>query len=99
MNRMRIGATLVGKSETRYTPAGLAVQESTFRFAGAVVEANAERTLDFEFEGVAVGEIANRLNKVALGVTLQLDGFIAPRSKRSRRLRVHITEYSLESGS
>ncbi len=91
-------ASLVGREATRYTPTGLAVVESSFLFDGEVVEAGTARTLRFEFDALAIGEVAARLQRQALGTTVDLTGFVAPRSRRSRRLRVHITEYTESTG-
>lgn len=94
MNEVRISATPVARSALRYTPAGVAVAEGSFRFGGAVREAGADRSLDFEFAGVAVGPIAVALEREPLGQPLTISGFIAPRTRRSTRLIVHITEYT-----
>lgn len=92
-NRLTLAARLIRLGTARYTPAGLRVQEFGFHFAGTVVEAMSERQLDFEFDAVAVGDVATRLAHVALGTPLRLSGFVAPASRRSPRLRLHITEY------
>lgn len=92
-NRLTLAARLVRQGKARYTPAGLLVQEFGFRYAGTVVEAMVERQLDFEFDAVAVGEIAARLARITLGTPLRLTGFVAPASRRSTRLRIHVTEY------
>ena len=94
VNRWAIAARLVRQGKVRYTPAGLRVQELGFQFAGTVVEAGFERQLDFEFDAIAVGDVAGQLASVALGTELGLSGFFAPVSKRAKRLRLHITEYS-----
>jgi primosomal replication protein N len=90
---LRIRALAVAHGALRYTPAGVAVAEATFRHEGAVVEAGAERDLAFEFAAVAVGPVAMALEREPLGKTFDLEGFVAPRSRRSSRLIVHITEY------
>jgi primosomal replication protein N len=92
-NRLTLAAQLIRQGRARYTPAGLLVQEFGFRFAGTVVEAMTERQLEFEFDAVAVGDVAGRLARVALGTPLHLSGFVAPASRRSTRLRVHVTDY------
>jgi primosomal replication protein N len=92
-NRLTLAAQLIRLGKARYTPAGLLVQEFGFRFAGTVVEANAERQLDFELDAVAVGDVAERLARVALGTPVLLSGFVAPAGRRSTRLRVHVTDY------
>ncbi|MCU0938116.1 MAG: primosomal replication protein N [Burkholderiaceae bacterium] len=98
MNRLRLHARLVERSALRYTPAGLAVAEAKLAYSGALLEAGVERQLDFEFAAVAVGSVAETLAAVGLGTALDIDGFIAPASKRSQRLRIHITSYQEISG-
>ena len=65
---------------------------------GRAVEAGFERKLDFEFDAIAVGDIAGQLAEIALGTELTLDGFLAPTSRRSKRIRLHITQYARRSG-
>jgi len=94
VNQLQITAVPVARSALRYTPAGLAVAEGSFRHEGTTLEAGTERQLDFEFDAVAVGPVALGLEREPLGQPLTLTGFIAPRSKRSRRLVVHVTDYA-----
>jgi primosomal replication protein N len=94
VNELRISATPVARTALRYTPAGIAVAEASFRFDGSVLEAGSERRLDFEFAAVAVGPIALALEREPLGQPLTISGFIAPRTRRSTRFIVHITEYT-----
>jgi len=75
------------------------VQELGFRFGGSAVEAGFERQLDFEFDVIAVGDVAAQLAEVALGSGLVLSGFLAPTSRRSKRIRLHVTEYATYSGA
>lgn len=88
----------MAKSALRHTPAGAAVLEASFRHEGAVIEAGAERTLAFEFAAVALGAVAQGLDREPLGTAMTLEGFMAPRSRRSTRLMVHITEYKVNDG-
>jgi len=92
-NRVRLRAKLVARGDLRYTPAGVAVLQAGLGYGGTVVEAGVERQLGFEFEAIAVGDAAQRLDRQALGTELDIDGFLAPRSQRSRSLRLHITEF------
>ncbi len=94
MNQLQISAVPVARSALRYTPAGVAVAEGSFRFSGTVTEAGSERQLDYEFATVAVGPVALGLDREPLGHALTLTGFIAPRTRRSNRLIVHITDYA-----
>ncbi len=88
----------MAKSALRYTPAGIAVLEASFQHEGTVTEAAAARTLAFEFSAVALGAVAQALDREALGELMTLEGFIAPRTRRSTRLVMHITEYKASEG-
>ena len=99
MNRLQISAVSVARSALRYTPAGVAVTEGSFRHSGAVIEAGSQRQLDYEFAAVAVGPVALGLDREPLGRSLEISGFIAPKSRRSSRLIVHITEYASTEGA
>ena len=97
MNQVRIRAQSVAKSALRYTPAGIAVFEGAFVHEGVVTEAGVERQLAFEFSAIALGAIAQALEREPLGAPLMLAGFMAPRTRRSTRLVLHITEYEISS--
>ena len=81
-----------------YTPAGVAVWEASFKHDGALIEAGVQRTVQFEFAAIALGAVAQALDREPLGTQLALEGFIAPRTRRSSRLVVHITEYRVNEG-
>jgi primosomal replication protein N len=98
LNQFRLRAALVEKKALRYTPAGLPVLEAGLRFDGTVVEAGAERELEFGLSAVALGSVADRLNREPLGGEIELSGFLAPRSRRSSRIVIHITEYTRIAG-
>ena len=98
MNRIRLRARLVARDTMRYTPAGLPAIDARFRHSGSVTEAGTERTLDFEFDALALGPVAERLSALPLDAETELDGFVAPRSRRGTRLVVHINEYTRITG-
>jgi primosomal replication protein N len=98
VNQLRIRGKAVAKSALRYTPAGIAVLEASFEHEGSVTEATAERTLAFEFSVIALGAVAQALDREPLGKPMILEGFIAPRTRRSTRLVMHITEYKASEG-
>ena len=98
MNQLRIRGKAVAKSALRYTPAGIAVLEASFEHEGSVTEATAERKLAFEFSAIALGAVAQALDREPLGKPMILEGFMAPRTRRSTRLVMHITEYKASEG-
>lgn len=98
MNRFRLCAVLVEKAALRYTPAGLPVLEAGFRYKGTALEAGVERELAFDLTALALGNVGEQLDREPLGAELELAGFLAPRSRRSSRIVLHVTEYTRISG-
>ena len=93
MNLIQISGTLTTRESVRYTPAGLEVFEGVFHHRSELTEAGRVRTLEYDFPAIAFDDIGQRLNAMPLGKELTLKGFLAPRTMRSQRLIVHITEY------
>ena len=94
MNRVLLNATLIERTALRYTPAGVAVIEAQLQHQSDTVEAGVNRRLEFPFGAIALGGIAKQLANESLGSELSLSGFLAPRSRRSARLLVHVQQYS-----
>jgi len=94
VNRLQMSATLIERTNLRYTPAGIPVIEAQLQHRSQTQEAGIERLLDFAFGAVAIGELAKRLANEDLGGHLQLSGFLAPRSRRSNRLLVHVLDFT-----
>ncbi len=92
MNRVELNAVLVERAVLRATPAGVAVLEMQLQHRSETVEAGVPRTLDFLVDAMAIGESARSLAAESLGVALRVTGFLAPRSQRSKRVVVHITQ-------
>jgi primosomal replication protein N len=93
VNEVRLDGILVERAAVRRTPAGVAVVEAQIRHRSEVMEAGASRTLEFLVNAIALGPIAGRLEREALGAQLDLSGFLAPRSRRSSKLVLHLTGY------
>jgi primosomal replication protein N len=91
VNQFRLRASLIARSAPRYTPAGVPVTEVQLRCESEVVEAGLARTLDFSVGAVGMGPMAAALEQASLGTVLELEGFIAPKSRRSGRLVLHVT--------
>ncbi len=96
MNHVTLTARLIERDTLRYTPAGMPVTEAVFSHEGEVTEAGVVRQLNIEVETITLGALAQRVQALALGTPVKLTGFLAPRSRRSRKLRIHITDF--ESG-
>ena len=94
MNEFRLSGVLIERAALRFTPAGVAVLEAQIQHRSEVIEAGAARTLEFVVSAVGLGPVAGELQREALGAQLDLTGFLAPRSRRSRRLVLHLTGLS-----
>ena len=93
MNEIRLDGILVERAAMRHTPAGVPVVEAQIRHRSDVIEAGAPRTLEFVVNAIALGPIAGKLGRERLGAQLDLSGFLAPRSRRSSKLVLHLTGY------
>ena len=89
-----MSATLIERTALRYTPAGIPVIEAQLQHRSQATEAGVERRLDFAFGAIAIGDAARKLADEKLGEQLQVSGFLAPRSRRSSRLLVHVLEFT-----
>lgn len=94
VNSIELDGTLTEREAVRFTPAGIEVFEATFHHRSRLVEAGRTRTLECDFSAVAFGDVAKRLNALGCGTKIRLKGFLAPRTMKSMRLTVHITEFN-----
>lgn len=94
MNSIEISGVLIEREAVRFTPAGIEVFEAELHHRSELVEAGRIRTLEYDFSAVSYGACAKRLNALAIGSEIRIKGFLAPRSMKSRRLTVHITEFN-----
>lgn len=91
MNEARLFAVIVERQALRYTPAGVPVTDLRIAHESRVVEAGATRKITFEMSAIALGEWALQTQAAPLETPLWLYGFLAPRSKQSKTLVLHVT--------
>jgi primosomal replication protein N len=60
-------------------------------------EAGADRTVELEISAIAADRLALRMDRVALGTELNLEGFLAPRRRNVKALVLHITDFELHA--
>ena len=89
-NQCTVSGTLIEIQDIRQSPAGLEIVPALLAHQGSVIENGIERQLTFDIDIVAVGQMANKLKNCQIGDHLELSGFIAPKSKRSRQWVLHI---------
>lgn len=90
MNQVLLSARIVERKALRYTPAGLPAMDLVLAHESQVQENQQSRKVQLEVKAVAVGDIAQALNQLAIGEPLGFAGFLgAPRNGRG--VLLHIT--------
>lgn len=82
----------------RYTPAGVAAVEFKLAHASEQHEAGGRRTIEAEVSAIAFETQAKLLAGRPLGSPLRVEGFLGAKSKRSKRLVLHVTKIEFIEG-
>jgi len=91
MNQVLLSAQIIERKALRYTPAGLPALDLVLQHESTVSENQQSRKVKLDIKAVAIGPIADRLNKQAIGEAFGIAGFLgAPR--HGRGVLLHITE-------
>jgi primosomal replication protein N len=93
VNQLQLIASIVEREVIRYTPAGIPIVSVKLQHGSQQVEAGIARLVEFEITAVAAGEISGRFNQTELGKAYQFIGFLARKSRNSKSLVFHITEF------
>ncbi|OYU30356.1 MAG: primosomal replication protein N [Comamonadaceae bacterium PBBC2] len=92
MNRTELTACIAEQAALRYTPAGLPALDVILEHASEVQEAGQNRKVQLKIRALAIGAIAERLVKQAVGSIWTFTGFLAtPRQGKS--VVLHIQEF------
>ncbi|HEX7053349.1 MAG TPA: primosomal replication protein N [Burkholderiales bacterium] len=98
MNRLELSGRLLELGPLRHTPAGLAAIDFKVVHESEQDEAGGRRKVSAELAAVAFEAHARLLAARPLGSALRLEGFLAARSRRSRRLVLHVTNMQFVEG-
>jgi primosomal replication protein N len=92
VNRTELTACIAEQSALRYTPAGLPALDLILEHASEVQEAGQMRKVQLKLRALAIGSLAERLGKQAVGSVWMFQGFLAtPRQGKS--VVLHIQEF------
>jgi primosomal replication protein N len=92
VNRTELTACIAEQAALRYTPAGLPALDVILEHASEVQEAGLNRKVQLKIRALAIGAIAERLVKQAVGSVWTFRGFLAtPRQGKS--VVLHIQEF------
>lgn len=97
MNQLRLIAFIAERDVLRYTPAGIPIVSARLQHSSEQVEAKIPRQVEFEIAAIAAGDISGRFNQAELGKTFQFTGFLARKSRNSRSLVFHVTDFEAYS--
>ena len=97
MNRNQVVLTgrLIERNELRHTPVGLPALNFRIGHVSEQVVAGKSRSVNLEIEGVALGEVAQKLSKAAQQAEYRFEGFLAMKSKLSRQAVLHVNGFDL----
>ena len=95
MNRVGLTAALLEREPIRYTPAGVPIVGLKLSHRSVQREAGVDRTVEMEISAIAADRVALRIDRIALGAELKLQGFLAPRRRNVKALVLHVTEFEL----
>ena len=82
----------------RFTPAGIPVVEFKVTHESEQDEAGKKRKVQAEMPAIAFDAQARLIAGSKLGVEARLQGFLAAKSKRSRRLVLHVNHIEFAEG-
>jgi len=92
VNRTELNACIAEQAALRYTPAGLPALDLILEHASEVEEAGQMRKIQLKIRALAIGPVAERLVKQAVGSVWTFKGFLAtPRQGKS--VVLHIQEF------
>ena len=92
-NQVIVTGRLIERTELRYTPAGMPALNFRIGHASEQQEAGRPRNVTLEIDGVALGEVAESLNRAATDAEYRFEGFLALKSKLSRHPVLHVNKF------
>ncbi|MFZ5528232.1 MAG: primosomal replication protein N [Pseudomonadota bacterium] len=90
-NEVVLTASIVERKALRYTPAGLPALDIGLHHESDVVEAQQPRKVVCDIRAVAIGPLAEQLNRTDIGAELKIKGFLGM-TRNKRALLLHIIE-------
>lgn len=93
MNQLSLIASIAERDVLRYTPAGIPIVSAKLQHGSEQAEAGIPRQVEFEIAAIAAGEISGRFNQAELGSMFRFTGFLARKSRNSKSLVFHVTDF------
>ena len=90
-----LSGRIVELEPLRHTPAGVPVASGRLRHESQQAEAGGIRRVELEVDWLAAGEPARLIAKAPLGIRMEAEGFLAPRTRTQRQPVLHIVKFDL----
>ena len=99
LNRVELSGRLLELGALRLTPAGVAALEFKLAHESEQAEAGGDRKVEAEIGAIAFETEARLIATRPLGSELKLAGFLSAKSKRSKKLVLHVTNVEFVEGA
>ena len=99
LNRLELSGRLLELGKLRHTPAGVAALEFKLAHESEQDEAGGRRQVQAEIGAIAFQTQARLIAARPLGSQMKLQGFLSAKSKRSKRLVLHVTNIEFVEGA
>ena len=97
-NRVELSGRIAELGALRHTPAGIPIVDLRIRHESETVEAGSTRKVEAEVEAIAFQADARLLAAAAPGSALRAEGFLCAKSRRSKKLVLHLTKIEFTEG-
>ena len=98
-NRVELSGRLLERGALRHTPAGLAALEFKLGHESDQDEAGSRRKVQAEIGAIAFEANARLIAGRPLGSEVKVQGFLSAKSKRSKKLMLHVTNIEFVEGA
>ena len=97
-NRLELSGRLLERGALRHTPAGVAALEFKLEHESEQQEAGVTRKVQAEIGAIAFEAQARLVAGRPLGSGLRVEGFLAAKSARAKKLVLHVTNVEFVEG-
>ena len=98
LNRLELSGRLLEAGTLRHTPAGVAALQFTLAHESEQQEAGVTRKVQAEIGAIAFETQAKLIAARPLGSGVKLQGFLSAKSKRAKKLLLHVTNIEFLEG-
>lgn len=92
-NRVVLVGKLIERGELRLTPAGVPALNFRITHLSDQTEAGKPRRVNLELDGVALGDVAEKLGRANAEAEFRFEGFLAQKSRLSRQTVLHVNKF------